>query len=172
MKKTLNANQEASNLIENVRKLREVEEEELEEVDIDKVLEGIVSEFEKESVEKGIDIRYNSCECKAKGGDLVSEVFSNLVKNSIQHSGGDIIQIETQEKENKIIVTVEDDGRGISDESKEKIFQRGYKEGETAGSGLGMHLVKEIVGNYDGSVEVKDSELGGARFDVYLQNFD
>ncbi len=169
LKKAMKANEEATNLIENVRKLREVSEEKLKEIKINEILERIVSDFEKEAANKGMDIRYSCTDCKVLGGDLLGEGFSNLIGNSIQHSGGDVVRIQGQKVEDEVIITVEDDGQGIPDESKDKILERGYKEGEHAGSGLGMHLVKEIVENYGGSVEVKDSELGGARFDVYLQ---
>lgn len=172
LKKAMKANQDATNLIENVRKLREVSEEKLKEIKINEILERNVSDFEKEAANKGMDIRYSCTECKVLGGNLLGEIFSNLIKNSIQHSGGDLVQIQGQKTEDKVIITVEDDGQGIPDESKDKILERGYKEGENAGSGLGMYLVKEIVRNYGGSIEVKDSELGGARFDVYLQKSD
>jgi len=64
---------------------------------------------------------------------------------------------------------VEDNGKGIPDEKKDKIFERGFKDEETGGTGLGLYLAKQITENYDGNIEVKDSELGGARFDIYLQ---
>lgn len=66
-------------------------------------------------------------------------------------------------------MTVEDDGTGISDEVKEKIFERGFKMKESAGTGLGLYMAKEIAETYGGSIEVKSSELGGARFDVKLR---
>ena len=66
-------------------------------------------------------------------------------------------------------MTVEDDGKGIPDDVKEKIFEKGYKQGENAGSSSGMFLVKETVESYGGNISVKDSELGGGRFDVHLQ---
>ncbi|MFW5952935.1 MAG: ATP-binding protein, partial [Candidatus Natronoplasma sp.] len=106
--------------------------------------------------------------CKVKGGTLLQEMISNLVENSIKHSDCDKIRIQAECEEDECVVTVEDDGKGISDDVKEKIFDRGFKEGENAGSGLGMYLVKEIVDSYGGNVRVKDSELGGARFDVKL----
>ncbi|MFW6196984.1 MAG: ATP-binding protein [Thermoplasmatota archaeon] len=102
----------------------------------------------------------------------MDELVSNLIENSIKHSGCNRIRIEVTPREDEYIVTVKDDGKGIPDEAKEKIFERGFKEGENAGSGLGMYLVKEIVESYGGSVEVKDSELGGARFDVHLQRIE
>ncbi|MFP4185294.1 MAG: ATP-binding protein, partial [Thermoplasmata archaeon] len=105
-------------------------------------------------------------------GPLLEETISNLVENSIKHADCDKIRIKDEREEDECVVTVEDDGVGIPDEIKEKIFDRGYKQGENAGSGLGMYLVKEIVESYDGSVEVKDSELGGARFDVHLQRIE
>ncbi|MFW6142555.1 MAG: ATP-binding protein, partial [Candidatus Saliniplasma sp.] len=37
------------------------------------------------------------------------------------------------------------------------------------GTGLGLYLVKLLIERYDGYVEVKDSELGGARFDIHLK---
>ncbi|MFW6064919.1 MAG: sensor histidine kinase, partial [Candidatus Natronoplasma sp.] len=118
---------------------------------------------------EGIDIEVQTSGCKVKGGTLLQEMISNLVENSIKHSDCDKIRIKSECEGDECIVTVEDDGKGISDEVKEKIFDRGFTKGENAGSGLGMYLVKEIVGSYGGRVEVKDSELGGARFDVRLK---
>ena len=54
-------------------------------------------------------------------------------------------------------------------QQKKKIFKKGYKNQKTGKTGLGLYLVKEIAESYGGRVEVKDSGLGGARFDVYLK---
>ncbi|KXB06947.1 hypothetical protein AKJ54_00930 [candidate division MSBL1 archaeon SCGC-AAA382K21] len=102
-------------------------------------------------------------------GPLLEELFSNLLENSIAHSGCEKIRVSSEEAGDECIVTVEDDRRGISDEDKDKIFDRGFKKGETAGPGLGTYLVKEIAESYGGSAEVKDSELGGAKFVVHLE---
>ncbi|KXA94735.1 hypothetical protein AKJ65_03635 [candidate division MSBL1 archaeon SCGC-AAA259E19] len=91
------------------------------------------------------------------------------MENAIAHSACGKIRIGFEEAGDECIVTVEDDGRGISEEKKDKIFDRGFKRGETSGTGLGTYLVKEIAESYGGSIEVKDSELGGARFDVHLK---
>lgn len=64
---------------------------------------------------------------------------------------------------------IEDDGIGIPEEDKERVLEKGFKKGEKAGSGLGMYLAKEVIESYDGSIEVKDSDLGGARFDIHLK---
>ncbi|MFW6142506.1 MAG: sensor histidine kinase, partial [Candidatus Saliniplasma sp.] len=65
--------------------------------------------------------------------------------------------------------TIEDNGKGISDEKKEKIFHRGYTTDKKRGTGLGMFIVKMLLDSYGGRIEVEDSVMGGARFDVYLK---
>lgn len=108
-------------------------------------------------------------ECKVRGGTLLEELFSNLLENSIIHSECDEIRISTRAEKDECVITVENNGKGIPKEDKEKIFKKGFKSGDTGGSGLGLYLVKEIAESYGGSIEVKDSEFGGARFDVHLK---
>ncbi|MEF8836059.1 MAG: PAS domain S-box protein, partial [Candidatus Thermoplasmatota archaeon] len=160
-------------IIEKVRKLNQIkQEDEIGEVEVDSVLDQVLTEHESQLEKEGIDIEVQTSGCKVKGGTLLQEMISNLVENSIKHSGCDTLRIKDECKEDECVLIVEDDGKGIPEDVKEKIFDRGFKEGENAGSGLGMYLVKEIVESYDGSVEVKDSELGGARFDVHLQRIE
>ncbi|MFW6196590.1 MAG: ATP-binding protein, partial [Thermoplasmatota archaeon] len=157
-------------IIEKVRKLKQIkQEDEIGEIEIDSVLDQILSEHKDQAEKEGIDIEVQTSECKVKGGTLLQEMISNLAENSIIHSDCDKIRIKDECEGNECVVTVEDDGKGIPDDVKEKIFERGYKQGENAGSGLGMYLVKEIVESYGGSVEVKDSEFGGAGFEIHLQ---
>ncbi|MFP4143125.1 MAG: PAS domain S-box protein [Thermoplasmata archaeon] len=166
-KKAINA---SDDIIEKVRKLRRIEQEdEIGELEIDPVLDQILSEYKSQLEKQGIDIEIEETGCIVKGGPLLEEMFSNLLENSILHSDCDKIRIRGECEGNECVVTVEDDGKGIPDDVKEQIFERGFKEGEDAGSGLGMYLVKEIAESYGGSVEVKDPELGGARFDIRLQ---
>ncbi|MEF8874492.1 MAG: PAS domain S-box protein [Candidatus Thermoplasmatota archaeon] len=157
-------------IIEKVRKLREIKEEkDLEEVDLDSLIDGVISEHEDHLEEKGINLKRERCGCIVESGALLEELFSNLIKNSIQHTDCDNIRILSRAEEDRCIVTIEDDGAGITDEMKEKIFEKGSRSGKDAGTGLGMYMVKEISEKYGGNVEVKDSELGGARFDVKMK---
>lgn len=165
----LNAVSESEQIIEKVRALRELEEEEIKTMEIKPVLEDVIEENHSIAEKKDIKIRCEKCPCEVMGGPLLKELFSNLVENSLRHSDGSELKIHGQERDDECIVTIEDDGKGIPDEEKQKVFEKGYKCGETGGTGLGLYLVKEIAESYGGSIEVKDSELGGARFDVYLQ---
>ncbi len=161
---------ESSNIIEKVRKLREIEEkEEIGDVNLNLVLDKVLSEHQDQLEEKGIKLNIEYYDHMVKGGPLLKTLFSNLVINAVQHSNCEKIKITSQIEEDECVVTLEDDGAGISDEAKDKIFEKGFKAGESFGTGLGLYMVKEIANSYGGDVEVKDSDMGGARFEVRLK---
>ncbi|KXA91881.1 hypothetical protein AKJ63_00485 [candidate division MSBL1 archaeon SCGC-AAA259D18] len=123
-------------LIEKVRTLREIgEKEEIGDVSLGEAIKNAISAEKARASEKGIDIEYKDVDLEARGGHLLEELFSNLLGNSIVHSGCEKIRISAREAGEEIVVTIEDDGKGIPDEDKEKIFYQGFKKGENAGSG-------------------------------------
>lgn len=70
-----------------------------------------------------------------------------------------------------VVLTVEDDGTGIDETSRTRIFERfvrldDARARDDGGSGLGLSIVAEIVAAHGGEVVVGDSDLGGARFEV------
>ncbi|MGM0510304.1 MAG: response regulator [Thermoplasmatota archaeon] len=163
--------EESIGIVRKVKKLRELEEKEIGPINITKVLNEVVDAKRSFAEEKymTIDHESNDISCKVKGSPLISELYGNLIENSIKHSDGSVVRVTEKEKENEVVCTIEDDGKGVSDDIKDKIFERGFNYGPNAGSGLGMFLAKQIVENYGGSIEVDDSELGGAKFEVVLK---
>ncbi len=137
-------------------------------VDISWLLKPVVSEYGEKLEKAKIELESEIKDIEVEGGPLLKEAFSNLLENSIKHSGCDNILLSIEEEEEQVIVKVEDDGIGISDDIKEKVFGRGFKKGDSRGAGIGLYLVEKITKSYGGSVQAKDSELGGARFDIYL----
>ena len=170
IKKAIKGNKENINLIQKIRLLQNAEEEEIKTVDVSKKVNQAVEMNELMAEEEGIDISVNSSSksCFVLGGSLLKEVFSNIIENSIYHSGCDEIKVSFEEDEENTIVIIEDDGKGISDDEKESIFKKGYTTDEKRGTGLGLFLIKMLLDIYGGSIEVKDSDIGGARFDVVL----
>ncbi|MEF8832254.1 MAG: PAS domain S-box protein [Candidatus Thermoplasmatota archaeon] len=168
--KTIKVLNEAQEIIEKVEKLRKIEEQQdIRDVYPSSIIKRVLSKYEPYLEELDFDLEVKKEKLQAKAGPLLETLFSNLIENSIRHSGCDRIRIRILPKDEKVLIIFEDDGIGIPDDKKDKIFEKGFKEGKTEGSGLGMYLIKKIVGNYDGSIEVKDSELGGARFDIRLK---
>ncbi len=161
-------------LIEKVRTLIKASSEKRKKMRLETSLRDAVEANEDRMEEKGMEaeIEDQGRSFYVKAGPLLKEVFSNLVENAVKYSGGNKIEISTEEVDGKILCRIEDDGKGIPDEKKEEIFNRGYTTNEERGTGLGLYLLRDLVEAYGGRVEVQDSDLGGARFDVYLEKAD
>ncbi|MCK5847034.1 MAG: HAMP domain-containing histidine kinase, partial [Bacteroidales bacterium] len=99
-------------------------------------------------------------------------VFNNLLKNSIQATITGktlIISIGVVQKDNSVIITFADNGRGIQTDTRDKIFTPNFTT-KTKGSGLGLAMVKNIVRNSDGTINF-ESEVGkGATFTIIINN--
>lgn len=156
-------------LIENIRKLREVKGENIEKVDLSSAIEKALEDKNIKEHDEEIEISYKDPECRVLGGTMLKEAFSQLIDNSISHSNCERIRITSRVSNDKCIVTIEDNGSGIPEDIKDDIFDKAWSGKGKRGSGLGLYLVKKIIEKYEGDIELKDSELGGARFDVYLK---
>lgn len=107
--------------------------------------------------------------------DRVQQVLSNLVDNAIKYGGSEgTVTIRGQMAEDgKIELCVADNGPGIPEDARERIFERFYRvdkarSREQGGTGLGLSIVKHIIQNHGGKVWV-ESEMGkGSRFYVTL----
>lgn len=170
----------SNRLIENVRKIQQVEGHEAKHgmIDLGWLLEDVRSEAEKYPGRE-VKINYKTTIKKfVIASELLRDVFDNIVSNAIKHSTG---QVEISISLTKMFengweyykVAVEDDGPGIPDEMKSKLFQRKQRgRSKTAGSGLGLFLVKKLVEDFNGRVWVEDRVPGdyskGAKFVVML----
>jgi PAS domain S-box-containing protein len=111
---------------------------------------------------------------KADQGQL-AQVLTNLVINAKDAISGDgTIRIRTSEDQTgRVVLSVEDDGEGMSDETRAQIFEPFFTTKEVGeGTGLGLATVYGVVRQSGGEITV-DSELGsGTRFDVLLPRVD
>lgn len=165
--RSLNAVEDAVELIENVRTLSRIDgSESLKPVNLKETVSSAVERHEQLQYEQGIDVETDVDQVTVMAGKLLMEVFANLIENSLVHSNADLLRISTSLDDETVTVIIEDDGDGIPEEKREEIFQRGYSMGDASGSGLGMYIVNQLVDAYDGEVSLTESELGGARFTV------
>jgi len=65
-----------------------------------------------------------------------------------------------------MLCRLEDDGRGVEEADKTMIFNRGFRRGRKAGSGLGSYLAQRITEFYQAEIKAGDSELGGLCIDI------
>ncbi len=110
--------------------------------------------------------------------DELDGVVRNLLENAVRHANDRVeasVRVEGAGPDGGglVVLTVDDDGAGISESDHEVVFERFGRldEGrsrDAGGSGLGLALVKRVVESHDGTVSVTGSPLGGARFVVRL----
>lgn len=97
-------------------------------------------------------------------------VVTNLVKNAV-HAVEDVenpaILVAVTEEENHVCICISDNGMGISEENKEKIFEPKFTT-KSSGMGLGLAMVKNIVENHHGSVTLKSKLNKGTIFKVCI----
>lgn len=102
--------------------------------------------------------------------DRVAQVLGNLIENALRHGAGRVSVTvaagSTPAGAPAAVLTVADQGAGISPEVRHRIFRPFWQGGRASGSGLGLHIVKGLVEAHGGTVEVDEAPGGGARFRV------
>lgn len=170
----------SSELIANIQDIQALEEgrDKSERINICTLLKEVKEEYEA-AMDREITITLaEEGHCSVTASNLLKAAFSNLVSNSIKHSSGSVhilmtLSFEKQDGNEVVRVSVEDDGPGIPDEMKEKVFSRSLQGlTKAVGHGLGLYLVRRLVDGYGGKVWVEDRVSGdhtkGARFVVML----
>ncbi len=102
--------------------------------------------------------------------EKMQSVLLNLLINArdATEADGHII-ITTRRQENKILLSVSDDGMGMSEELKANAFMPFYTTKKRGlGTGLGLYIVQEVVKEHGGTIELHSEEGKGTRFDILL----
>jgi signal transduction histidine kinase len=102
--------------------------------------------------------------------EMLASVFRNLLNNAVQHNDTETptVTVTGEEDEDRVRIRVADDGPGVADDRKEKVFGKGEKGIDSAGSGIGLYLVDRLTRQFGGDVWVEDNEPRGAVFVVEL----
>ncbi len=146
-------------------------------MDLAKIIRDLTAELVPRALAARIDL---GCDCFVQealmqgNSALLREMFINLVENAIKYIPRDgSITVRLTEDEQSYIVDVEDNGLGIPDSDKERVFERFYRREQTGnGCGLGMAIVREIVERHAGSVQLLDAEPHGLIVHVVLPKTD
>lgn len=102
--------------------------------------------------------------------EYFSMAIQNLIDNALKYSEEDsTVKVQVMRKNKYLKITVIDEGIGIPDFEKNRIFERFYRS-ETANSkkgfGLGLSLVQTVVKQMNGSIKVKDNKPRGTIFEL------
>jgi PAS domain S-box-containing protein len=109
-------------------------------------------------------------EVPVTGNEMLSSVFRNLLNNAVQHSDVEDtkVTVSAEETAETVVVSIADNGPGITDAQKDTIFGKGEQGMDSPGTGLGLYLVYTFVDQFGGDVWVTDNDPRGAVFHVEL----
>ena len=150
----------------------------LERTDLDEIVRESVQTWAVSLKHQGIRLRYEAPAAGASevviDGDAIRQALANLVDNAVKYSGKskDIV-VSLRRDGDRLDLSVQDQGIGISRSEQKKIFERFHRVGtglvhDVKGSGLGLSIVRHIVLAHGGQILV-DSEPGrGSRFSIRL----
>jgi len=95
-----------------------------------------------------------SPETRVLANEMLSSVFRNLVNNAIQHNDADepAVTITVEDGDGVVRVTVADNGPGIPEAQRDRLFDEGERGMDSEGTGMGLFLVRRLVESYGGDV--------------------
>lgn len=140
----------------------------LEENDLRETISYSAERYRHLFEQKGITLEYDFQQqpvCFKYDERDFERCFQNLLSNALRYSKG-LIRISCREKQDRIILSIFDNGTGISKEDLPYVFDRFYF-GEKGAHGIGLSIVKSIVTSYHGRIEVSSNE-NGTTFTVFL----
>jgi signal transduction histidine kinase len=146
--------------------------------DMNKCVADVVEMMKPYALLKGFSIKteLGRLEQSVFDSDAVTQIVVNLLDNAIKYARNaedKTITVRTGRDDQFVLIEVEDHGPGVPHRHREKIFEEFYRSGaestrETAGTGLGLALVKKFAEAHNGFVEIVNAKPTGAIFRVAL----
>ena len=116
------------------------------------------------ALKKNIDLGFELEDAWTLGEPLLlRELVANLLDNALSYTQqGGSVTVRTREKDDDAVLEVEDNGPGIPETERERVFERFYRIPATGGEGcgLGLSIVAEIAGRHNGRIELSESPAG------------
>lgn len=176
----VNESQRMLTLIDTIMHLSRIEETETtitwKTVSMDSLVRYAADLIEPQAKAKGVTISVDAEPLYTYGNAaLLSELVMNLLDNAVKYNkeGGRVHALLQPEGEDKLSLTISDNGIGIPKEKQDRVFERFYRAEEsrnksTGGSGLGLAICKHIVEKHKGTLSMTSEEGKGTTFTVIL----
>jgi signal transduction histidine kinase len=140
-------------------------------VDLGDLCQEIIDELKQYADLKHITLKTSIAHLSTLTDPLLTkEIFANLLSNAIKYTlDNGTITVRLQGKGNMVVYSVKDTGLGIPENVQDRIFTKFFRapnvvRKETAGTGLGLYMVRSIVDNLGGKVWFKSKENQGSTF--------
>jgi signal transduction histidine kinase/CRP-like cAMP-binding protein len=125
-------------------------------------------EFKEKNIMIDMDLGYEGI--WRMDGEKMMRVFYNIAGNAADAMPrGGVFRISSSLSGEDLIISLSDNGTGMSAEVREKLFEPFFTHGKKHGTGLGMAIVRKIVEDHNGSIEVDTEEGKGTTFRIRLR---
>lgn len=151
-----------------------------ESVNLEEILESVVNEYRSQIAQSGASIEHKNLPVIKADRSGMELLFQNLVSNALKYARTDqplslkfsARQIEGTDRVNEKCyeIRAEDNGIGIAEEYREKVFQNFFRlhGKEIAGTGIGLALCKQLVELHHGKIRVESNDQQGSTFVITL----
>ncbi len=147
------------------------------EIDLNEIIRSVVLNFELRVKNKNgtleADLKAENAEIKGDEVHITNVLF-NLLDNAVKYSKDEpLIVVGTENRKGFLVVSVKDNGIGISKEHVDQIFERFYRVPtgnvhDVKGFGLGLSYVKKIIDSHEGKIKVESTLNKGTKFIIYF----
>ncbi len=138
----------------------------------------ILKEFEVKFNNKKIEIESSLMNTFIKGDKTdIHQLVSSIIDNALKYTENGTVKIRLYEDSNYSVLEISDTGIGISEEEKHKVFERFYRvdrarSSAKKGYGLGLSIVKSIVEEYKGKIELNTKLNEGSTFIIKIPTME
>lgn len=164
--------------IEDLTEISKVQKDlanDVQEVELNYVFQDVVTSIRKmvESSNTSFKINFNECKKIRFSKINLRSLLFNLITNAIKYRSPErnpFIEVSCKKTETYTLLYVKDNGLGIKSQQQDKIFgmfKRMHKHVE--GTGIGLYIVKRMIENAGGKIEVESEEGKGSTFKVYFK---
>jgi two-component system, OmpR family, sensor histidine kinase CiaH len=143
-----------------------------EELDLSDLLRDCIQDFRSRFPDRTF-VEQVEADTAIKGDPLLLQMLiNNLLQNAVKYSPKESKISASLKMENGIVrLAIDDEGPGVPDEEKKKIFSKFYRIGseatrKTQGTGLGLYLCSKIAGDHNADISVTNNIFGGSTFAV------
>ncbi|MGL4996857.1 MAG: sensor histidine kinase [Deefgea sp.] len=165
----------SSHLIAQLLEMSHIDNDKLvaiESIDVAALLQQELARLAPAAIARKIELSFDAPDTlfNVVDANSVQSIVQNLLNNAILYVGeGDQIEVELRQVGEQMILTVADDGPGIAEADRERIFERFYRGvgHDVAGTGLGLAIVAQAVARLNGTIQLSTGLHGrGCRFTV------
>lgn len=138
---------------------------------VEPVVQRLLSALQKVYADKQIKADYELADQAVFAGDEqdLMEVLGNIIENAFKYGKSQVKLSSLSRSDKTLVLIIEDDGAGIPQEQQARILERGQRlDSSQPGQGIGLAVAADIIHSYGGELDIQQSSLGGAKFQIQL----